>query len=148
MPGPPEQIPTLGVGAAIIRVSTAIGASTAQSRHTSDLTAAQLQVLRLALPGCSVGFVVGRLATPKSTVTSVVDQLAASGLVSRAADPADRRRQIIAATPRGAKLLATFDADLADRVGMLASAVPSAQRARLSALLARLPDPIGPFPAD
>lgn len=140
MPPPLGGVPALPAGPALIRVSTAVGARMLEARRRSGLSAAQLQVLRLALTGCGVRSVVERLGTPKSTVTSVVDQLAASGLLTRAADPADRRRQVIAATPRGRRLLARFDADLAARVMALVFAVPTTRRARLTALLTRLPD--------
>jgi len=59
----------------------------------------------------------------RPTVTRVLARLEAAGLVSRAADPADRRSSLVTVSGDGRKLLATMrtrkDAFLAERLAAL-----------------------------
>lgn len=126
-------------GAAIIRMSTAIDACAREVRTASLLSSAQVQILRLALPGCSLGTIMERLDIPKSTAAGLVDRLVISGLIRRTTDGNDRRRQVIHATPRGAGHLARFDARLAARVRQLLDPLSPSRRERLTALLSRIP---------
>ena len=59
------------------------------------------------------------LGVSASTMTSVVDGLAARGLVTRSADPGDRRRVLLALTPEGERLLAAGDEVVGDRLERL-----------------------------
>lgn len=127
-------------GAAIIRMSTAIDACAREARTASRLSTAQIRILRLAVPGCSLGVIMELLDIPKSTAASLVDRLAVSGLIGKTTDGNDRRRQILRATPGGVRRLARFDARLAMRVEQLLDVVPPSRRERLTALLSRIPD--------
>ncbi len=140
----PSETPPLFAGATVIRLASAIDVRAVEIRESAGLTAAELRVLRRALDGTRMGALAEQLAAPKSTITSVVDQLVARGLVSRSADEHDRRRQIVTATRRGAELLAQLDADLASRVTGLVESLTVTQRARLTELLARLPAAANP----
>jgi len=109
-----------------------------------DLTLAQMTVLgRLDRVGpCGVSdLAAGERVRPQS-MASTVAALLAGGLVSRAPDPGDRRRVLIALTPAGREALAV---DRRRREGWLADAIrgdlsPKEQRALADAavLLARI----------
>jgi DNA-binding MarR family transcriptional regulator len=136
----------LDAGPALTRVSTAVGEQVLAARATTGLTAVQLQVLRMSTDAPAMSEIAARLAAPKSTVTSVVDQLVAAGLADRAVDERDRRRQTVRATTIGRHRLDAFDADVARRVEGLLAALPAARAARLRELLTALPDPTRPVP--
>jgi DNA-binding MarR family transcriptional regulator len=109
-----------------------------------DLPLAQVTVLgRLDRVGpCGVSdLAAGERVRPQS-MASTVAALLAAGLVSRASDPGDRRRVLIALTPAGREALAV---DRRRREGWLADAIrgdlsPKEQRALADAavLLARI----------
>ena len=109
-----------------------------------DLSLAQATVLgRLDRVGpCGVSdLAAGERVRPQS-MASTVAALLAAGLVSRAPDPGDRRRVLIALTPAGREALA---ADRRRREGWLADAIrgdlsPKEQRALADAavLLSRI----------
>jgi DNA-binding MarR family transcriptional regulator len=109
-----------------------------------DLSLAQVTVLgRLDRVGpCGVSdLAAGERVRPQS-MASTVAALQAGGLVSRAPDPGDRRRVLIALTPAGREALAV---DRRRREGWLADAIrgdlsPKEQRALADAavLLARI----------
>ena len=109
-----------------------------------DLSLAQVTVLgRLDRVGpCGVSdLAAGERVRPQS-MASTVAALLAGGLVSRAPDPGDRRRVLIALTPAGREALAV---DRRRREGWLADAIrgdlsPKEQRALADAavLLARI----------
>jgi DNA-binding MarR family transcriptional regulator len=141
-----EAQPALEVGAAIIRLSTAVGERVLEVRAASGLSALQLQVLRITADGATMSTLARTLAVPKSTVTSVVDQLEAMGLAVRAADVDDRRRQIVSSTAAGAAKLRDFDSELAGRIDRLLANLSPARANRLRELMKRLPDATVPFP--
>jgi DNA-binding MarR family transcriptional regulator len=137
---------SLGAGAAIIRLTTAVGENVLAVRSTSGVSARQLQVLRVARDGATMSTLARELGVPKSTVTSVVDQLEAMKLAVRASDPDDRRRQIVRSTTTGSARLGTFDAALADRIdGLLVNLSPDRAR-RLGEIMAKLPGSTVPLP--
>ena len=136
----------LGVGAAVIRLTTAVGERVLEVRAVSGLTAPQLQVLRVAADGASMTTLARALGAPKTTVTSVIDQLEAMGLALRATDDADRRRQIVRSTAEGVTRLSGFDRALSDRIGELLANLSPARVRRLSELMAKLPDATVPLP--
>jgi DNA-binding MarR family transcriptional regulator len=141
-----KQRQALDVGAALTRLTTAVGERVLEARAASGLSAIQLQVLRLGTRGATMSELAATLATPKSTVTSVVNQLEASGLARRARDDRDRRRQIVRATPVGSARLRDFDDAVAQRVDEMLTDLDPARTRRLRDLMARLPDATVPLP--
>jgi DNA-binding MarR family transcriptional regulator len=139
-PGP------LGAGAGLIRLTTAVGERVLEVRAASGLTALQLQVLRVAADGASMTALARALGAPKTTVTSVIDQLEAVGLVMRTEDGADRRRQIVRNTAAGVTVLAEFDRALSERVDELVTNLSPGRARRLRELMAKLPDATVPLP--
>ena len=81
-----------------------------------------------------------RTRMDRSDVVAAVSELAAQGLVERAADPADRRRNVVTLTPRGTVRLERLDQVLAAVQDELLAPLSGAERAELSRLLARLLD--------
>ncbi|HEY1531180.1 MAG TPA: MarR family transcriptional regulator [Galbitalea sp.] len=138
--------PPLDVGAAITRVTTAVGERVLDVRLASGLSAIQLQVLRLAENGASMSELISRLDAPKSSLTSVVDQLESLGLATRSTDESDRRRQLVLGTALGLARLHEFDDALTARVDRLLQALGPEKASRLRKLLAKLPDATSPVP--
>ena len=84
-----------------------------------------------------------RTRMDRSDVVAAVGELAAEGLVERAADPADRRRNVVTLTPRGTVRLERLDQVLAAVQDELLAPLSGAERAELARLLARLLDSPG-----
>ena len=84
-----------------------------------------------------------RTRMDRSDVVAAVSELAAQGLVERAADPADRRRNVVTLTPRGTVRLERLDQVLAAVQDELLAPLSGAERAELARLLARLLDSPG-----
>ena len=84
-----------------------------------------------------------RTRMDRSDVVAAVGELAAEGLVERAADPADRRRNVVTLTPRGTVRLERLDQVLAAVQDELLAPLSGAERAQLARLLARLLDSPG-----
>jgi DNA-binding MarR family transcriptional regulator len=140
-----DRVP-LAAGAAIIRLTTAVGERALEARASSGLSALQLQVLRIAAVGTNMTVLAAALGASKSTVTSVVDQLEAMNLAVRAGDEDDGRRRIVQSTPEGAGQLRAFDVALARRIDDLLANLSSARSRRLRELMTRLPDATVPIP--
>ena len=84
-----------------------------------------------------------RTRMDRSDVVAAVSELAAQGLVERAADPADRRRNVVTLTPRGTARLERLDHVLAGVQDELLAPLSGAERAELARLLTRLLDSPG-----
>ncbi|GAB1639896.1 MarR family winged helix-turn-helix transcriptional regulator [Krasilnikovia sp. MM14-A1259] len=69
--------------------------------------------------------------------TAIVDQLEADGLAERTADPADRRRKLVALTPKGRTAAAAATQIIQTPPGALAG-LSRAELTQLGAILARL----------
>lgn len=80
----------------------------------------------------------GRLGVDRTTMVGLVDGLEAKGLVERRADPADRRRNVVALTDAGGSTLrrATTASDEAER--RLLETLDDGEAAQLRSLLARI----------
>jgi DNA-binding MarR family transcriptional regulator len=136
----------LSASAAIIRISTAVGERVLDVRAGSGLSARQLQVIRLAARGARINTLADRLGVPKSTMTSILDQLEEGGLATRTTDHDDRRGQVVTSTAGGLIALRNFDRSIETRLAELVSGLGEDKSRRLRELLAKLPDPKGPVP--
>jgi len=74
----------------------------------------------------------------RSDVTGALDELDAQGLVRRAVDPADRRRNIVSITAAGRRRLAVLDKIVAGVQDELLAALSAAERRQFVALLRRV----------
>jgi DNA-binding MarR family transcriptional regulator len=79
-----------------------------------------------------------RLDADKSHVVRLIDQLEQRGLVTRAADPTDRRRHRIELTPAGRKLLRAVTPITEDVEAAHLSALSAPERRTLATLLQRV----------
>ncbi len=114
-----------------------------------DLTMAQFKALiaveqNAGIPVCRLG---RELRIGESATSLLVDQLVRRGYVERGADASDRRRVLLAATPRGAKLLGELrhgsDQSLKEGLGHLSDDALDALAKGLGALAGALsPDKI------
>ena len=96
--------PTRSVDAvrAAARLAKVAGTALAEA----ELTLPQYRVLVfLAVRTRPATHVAALLGVSASTMTSVVDGLVARGLVSRSADPGDRRRVLLSLTPGGTRIM-------------------------------------------
>lgn len=105
-----------------------------------EVTTTQFAVLaRLCTEGAMSQNQLGRaVAMDAATVKGVVDRLRRQGLAGRRADPADRRRLTVAATPAGAALFAKRAADAHAVTDRTLAPLAPAERAQFLALLVRL----------
>jgi MarR family transcriptional regulator, lower aerobic nicotinate degradation pathway regulator len=76
----------------------------------------------------------------RSDLVAVINELAARGLIERAPDPADRRRNVVTMTPRGRRHLRRLDRLVATIQDDLLAPLSQSERDQLVGLLARLLD--------
>jgi DNA-binding MarR family transcriptional regulator len=136
----------LGASAAIIRISTAVGERVLEVRAASGLSTRQLQVIRLSARGVRINTLAERLGTPKSTMTSVLDQLEDAGLAIRTTDPDDHRGQVVTSTAGGMIALRNFDRAVESRLAEFVARLDETKSRRLRELLAKLPASTQPVP--
>ncbi|MGV9712178.1 MarR family winged helix-turn-helix transcriptional regulator [Gordonia sp. NPDC003424] len=79
-----------------------------------------------------------RCAMDRSDVVAAINELADEGYVERAADPDDRRRNIVSLTRAGGRQLRRLDDGLADAQESLLEPLNRADRETLNRLLTRL----------
>jgi DNA-binding MarR family transcriptional regulator len=85
-----------------------------------DLTPPQAIALRnLAEGPVAMGAMADRLQCDASNMTGIADRLEERGLVERRADPADRRRVVLALTDEGRAQLGHGDEVVGERLGRL-----------------------------
>ncbi len=108
----------------------------------SDRTAVYraLIVLAQAEGSPSMSELSASLGVPLSTATRTVDWLVARGVVSRAADPKDRRTVRLLMTPKGARIFQAFAEFNRQRIARLLRAFSPAEQAQLLKLMNRLLD--------
>jgi DNA-binding MarR family transcriptional regulator len=82
------------------------------------------------------------LHLPAQTITSVLDQLQAAGLVTRSPHPSDRRSTIAALTPAGPRAIDRICPPLIDIEQDCLSALSPAEQTQLTDLLTRVQEQI------
>jgi DNA-binding MarR family transcriptional regulator len=120
MTGTPSPRPLDHRNADAVRAAARLAKVAGTALGEADLTLAQYRVL-VFLDGTDrpATHVAGLLGVTPSTVTSVVDGLTARDLVSRRADPSDRRRVVLSLTDEGHRMLARGDEVVGERLGHL-----------------------------
>ena len=104
-------------------LTTRLGAAEAELHATTmrwvggvqevpDLTLRQLQLLALlrATPGLTGQDLAEQVGVSTSTMSGIVDRIAAKGWIEREPDPADRRRVLLRPTGEGLEVLARLEA--------------------------------------
>lgn len=99
---------------------------------------AALHVLAKAGESLPLGQLAERLSCVKSNVTQLVDRLEADGLVSRAADPNDRRSRLAVLTAAGRKVYTKGSEIQSQAEKELFSVLSTDESKRLHELLAKL----------
>ncbi len=105
------------------------------------LTFGQARALRLlarAAEPVRIGALAARLEVVPRSATTMVDALEAAGLVSRQADPADRRSVLVGLTAAGDELLARLGHARRASAEALFARLDAAQREQLLELLSTL----------
>jgi DNA-binding MarR family transcriptional regulator len=118
------------------------GFETTSKRMTTGVgvTGPQRLVLRVVglFPGVSAGDLAAVLHVHPSTLTGILQRLAAQRLLSRADDPRDRRRAVLRLTARGARVNAMTHGTIEAAVGDALSGVTARDRAATRRVLERL----------
>ncbi len=116
---------------------------TEQTRHVFestarrfDLTPPQARALMELEQPCPMGSLADRLHCDPSNITGIADRLEARGLVSREADPADRRVKALVLTPDGQ--LARHELEQTVRGSPVKAGLSAAERGTLRELLAKV----------
>jgi DNA-binding MarR family transcriptional regulator len=128
------------VGYWLRRLSDEVHLSFERKLAAHGVTVAQWNVLVTLYrgEGVTVAEVARFIETDAAAVSRLVDRLAEKGLVARSADPASRRRVLLALTPPAVGLMPML-AGLADQNDeAFFGTLPPAQRAELAGLLQRL----------
>jgi DNA-binding MarR family transcriptional regulator len=123
-------------------------------RHDPPLSVGQLLALRaIAAESPAAADLARRTGVSGSAVSQLIADLEQAGFVHRAAAADDRRRQELALTPRGRRVLASASALLRMRIGELLAGVPPPEAealarglATVESLLAGTPPPRRPPP--
>jgi DNA-binding MarR family transcriptional regulator len=81
-----------------------------------------------------------RTTVDRSDIVAAINELAERGLVERAPDPTDRRRNVVTLTPAGRRHLRNLDKVLAKVQDDLLAPLSPTERDQLTTLLARIVD--------
>jgi DNA-binding MarR family transcriptional regulator len=131
-----DRLPSRLLGQAALRADRLVAAALAEEgvrRHHYAVLAT------LADHGPASQAELGRrLWIDRSDMHAVLADLERAGLVSRERDAADRRRNVVAATPAAEPALERLDARVAEAQAALLAPLDAAERAQLLDLLARL----------
>ncbi len=105
-----------------------------------DVTPVQFAILNALMddPGEDQITLAGRVAFDAATSGSVIGRLEAKGWVRREADPADRRRKLLWATPEGQKVALQMKRAVSKVQTRLLGPLDAAERMQLGALLGKL----------
>ncbi len=99
------------------KINRAIGLRSRQLVKTVGLTVPQMLILKEVVESgeSAIGHVAAHVSLSQATVTSIVDRLEAHGLIVRRRGSADRRKVLLAATERGAEIVARNPAILQEQ---------------------------------
>ena len=87
-----------------------------------------------------------RLIVTTASVTSLLDTLERRGLVERRADPADRRRLLVAITPPAQAMVRQYVPEVVALQGAVMSGIGEEDRQQLIAVLTRIREAIAAAP--
>jgi DNA-binding MarR family transcriptional regulator len=125
----------LGITDGLVQLSFLVQEILGRAAARNDLSVTQVRllgVLRDREPGMQE--LARYLSLDKSSVTGLVDRAERRGLVLRASHPHDGRAVRVASTEQGQRLAARVAAEVGDEVAGAVSALPAADRSRLSEL--------------
>lgn len=107
--------------------------------HDPPLTVAQFLALRaIAADGVSGSQLAARAGVSGPAISQLLAGLVDTGLLERQESPADRRRQILVLSSRGAQALASAQRLLSDRLSSVLSGLPRPEADALARALPRV----------
>lgn len=111
-----------------------------QETAAFDMTPVQFAILNALMddPGEDQVTLAGRVAFDAATSGSVIGRLEVKGWVRREADPADRRRKLLWATPEGQQVAMQMKRAVGKVQQRLLGPLNHAEQAQLGALLGKL----------
>jgi DNA-binding MarR family transcriptional regulator len=129
-----------GLAEGIARLRRALRRGARVADPGNPLAVAQLEVLSVLAdnPGVRPGQVARMLNMRPNTVTTIVNSLAARGMISRTVADEDRRAVELTATDAGQQAVNTWQATNAAVLHLAVSTLPSAQRRALAAAVPAL----------
>lgn len=112
----------------------------AEHLSEADITPVQFAILNALLdsPGIDQVSLAKRVAFDPATSGSVIGRLEAKGWVVRQADPADKRRKLLVATPQGVQAMAAIQATVAQVQAHILSPLQPQEQVQFVHLLSRL----------
>jgi len=124
------------------RIVRALRESSREAERKVGISGAQLFVLQqiAARQARSVSELAERTLTHQSSVSAVVQRLAAAGLIARSRSPKDRRRSDLRLTARGRALLSSAPPLLQERLIEAVRQLPPGRRQRLASGLLEVVD--------
>src|SRR5712671_228269 len=124
------------------RIVRALRESSREAERKVGVSGAQLFVLQQIAAGQarSVTELAERTLTHQSSVSVVVQRLAAAGLIARSRSPRDRRRTDLRLTARGRSLVSSAPPLLQERLIEAVRQLPPARRLGLAAALSEVVD--------
>ena len=131
-----ERVEPLAAGPALVRVGSAIAEIYDRESREIGLTSQQARLLFILAeePANMLGLS-NALKVSKSTMTSMIDRMEELGLLTRAADPADGRRLVVAITPVGEKKSKEFGQGMRTAVTALIAPLNEVESGALGRLL-------------
>jgi DNA-binding MarR family transcriptional regulator len=131
-----ERVEPLASGPALVRVGSAIAEIYDRESRQIGLTSQQARLLFILAeePANMLGLS-NALKVRKSTMTSLIDRMEELGLLTRAPDPRDRRRFIVAITPLGAQKSKDFGQGMRTAVTKLIAPLNEVESGALARLL-------------
>jgi DNA-binding MarR family transcriptional regulator len=136
--------PTLEVASGLVRLMLSMEALYTRQSRKAGLTAQQARLLcSAARRRAGLGEIAEALHCDRSNVSRLLDRVTQRGLAYRAPDSRDRRVSVLLLSPDGQALVASFEADLADRLGALIADWPAKKRQAAAGTLAALIAAIG-----
>ncbi|GAA1267866.1 MarR family transcriptional regulator [Kitasatospora nipponensis] len=136
----PEPVFTDDLAAALAGTQRLIRRRLRQGLTGPRLRGAQVELLRLvaANPGLRVSAAAKELCLAGNSVSTLVNQLVAAGLLHREVDPADRRAALLLPTPEAAERLAAWEANRNALVREQVEGLSAVDQAALAAALPAL----------
>ena len=126
------------------RVLVAVAAhSLAEHNEAVTITQFRTMVVLDNDPGTSLNRLAENLGVNASTAMRSIDRLVAGGLVTRSANPADRRETLLALTDAGRSIVADVTGRRRAEIGRIVKAMPPKQQQGLVAALRAFGDAAG-----
>jgi len=132
--------PGAGLGEVIARLRRALRRAARAADPGNTLAVAQFELLGCVLdhPGVRPGRLAGLLNLRPNTVTTLVNALAAQGMIDRTSAPDDRRAILLSVTEAGAAAVTAWQSTNSDVLERALAALPTAQRTALERALPAL----------